>query len=94
MGGRSWQPWPRDYSFGRGEEYVRAPYGDEVARGGCYALASLQMVFPVAAGLLPDAPGARHRPGEVEEAARQTVAVLVAELNRAVGPVISVLARS
>jgi len=94
MGGRSWQPWPRDYSFGRGEEYVRAPYGDEVARGGCYALASLQLVFPIAAGLLPDAPCARHRPGEVEETARQAVAVLAAELNRAVGPVISVLERS
>jgi hypothetical protein len=94
IGGRSWQSWPRDYSFGRSEDYVRDPYPDEVARGGCYALASLQLVFPIAAGLLPDAPRARHRPGEVEETARQAVAVVVAEPNRAAGPVISVLERS
>jgi hypothetical protein len=94
IGGRSWQSWPRDYSFGRGEDYVRDPYPDEVARGGYYALASLQLVFPIAAGLLPDAPRARHRPGEVEETARQAVAVVVAEPNRAAGPVISVLERS
>jgi hypothetical protein len=70
------------------------PYGDEVTRGDYYALISLRLVFPVAAGLLPAAPGARHLRGEVEDTARQAVAVLAAELNRVTGPVIAALEES
>ena len=92
VGGRSWQSWQRERSLG--EEYVRGPYGEEVARGGCYALATVRLVFPVPAGLLPATPGAGYRRGEVEESARQAVAALTAELNRVAGPVIAALERS
>jgi hypothetical protein len=88
----SWYSWPRERSYG--EEYFRGPYGEEVARGGYYALTTLRLVFPVPVYLLRAAPGAEHRPGEVEETARQAVAALVAEFNRAAWPVISLLERS
>jgi hypothetical protein len=88
----SWYSWPRERSCG--EEYIRGPYGDEVARGGHYALTTLRLVFPVPVRLLPAAPGAGHRHGEVEEIARQAVAALVAEFNRAAWPVISLLEES
>ncbi len=89
---RHWRSWPRERSWG--EEWFRDPYGDEVAKGGHYALASLRLVFPIPAGLLPAAPTAQHRRGEVEETARRAVAALVAELNQVVGPVIGALERS
>ena len=93
VGGRSWYSWPRERSWGGGE-YLRAPYEDEVARGGYYALTTLRLVFPVPVTLLPAAPGASHRRGEVEETARHAVAALTGELNRATGPVVEVLERS
>jgi hypothetical protein len=65
-----------------------------VARGGYFALTTLRLMFPVPVRLLPAAPGASHRRGEVEETARQAVAALVAEFNRVVWPVISLLERS
>jgi hypothetical protein len=93
VGGRSWWPWPRDHSLSTGD-YPRDPYGDEVARGSYYALASLRLVFSIPARLLPAAPGTQHRRGEVEQTARQAVSVLVAELNQVVSPVIGTLERS
>ncbi len=90
--GRPWQSWPRERSWR--EEYFRGPYGDEVARGGYYALTCLQLVFPIPAELLPAAPAAQHRRGEVEETARHAVAALTDELNRVAGPVIGALERS
>jgi hypothetical protein len=93
VGGRSWYSWRRERSLG-GEEYFRAPYEDEVARGDYYALTTLRLVFPVPVRLLPDAPGAGHRPGEVEETARHAVAALTGELNRVTGPVVEALERS
>jgi len=89
--GWSWRPWPREPW---GEEYPRAPYGDEVTGGGHFALASLRLVFPVSPALLPAAPAARQRRGEVEDNARHAVAVLAAELNRVVGPVAAALEQS
>ena len=91
--GRSWDSWKRERSYG-GEEYFRAPYEDEVARGGYYALTTVRLVFPVPVTLLPAAPGADHRRGEVEETARDAVAALTDELNRVAGPVVEVLERS
>jgi hypothetical protein len=88
-GGRSWHSWKRERSCG--QEYLRAPYDDEVARGGCYALTTVRLVFPVPASLLPDAPGAGHRPGEVEETARRAVAALAGYLNLVTGPAIEAL---
>jgi len=70
-----------------------APYEDEVARGGHYALTTLRLVFPVPASLLPAAPDAAHRPGEVEETARHAVAALAGHLNQVTGPVIETLER-
>ena len=91
--GRSWDSWKRERSYG-GEEYFRAPYEDEVARGGYYALTTVRLVFPVPVTLLPAAPGADHWRGEVEETARHAVAALTDELNRVAGPVVEVLERS
>lgn len=91
---QSWQPWRWEHSFGSGLDYPRGPWGDEVTGGGYFALATLKLVFPVAPGLLPDAPGPRQRRGEVEDIARRAVAVLAAELNRVAGPVIAALERS
>jgi hypothetical protein len=91
VGSRSWWPWPRDHSFSSDADYPRDPYGDEVTRGGYYALATLQLVFPVSPGLLPAVPGARHLRGEVEDTARQAVAALIGELNRVAGPVVAAL---
>jgi hypothetical protein len=88
----SWHSWPRERSCG--EEYFRDPYGDEVARGGHYALTTLRLVFPVPVRLLPAAPADGHSHGEVEKTARRAVAALVAEFNRVVWPVISLLERS
>lgn len=93
VGGRSWYSWRRERSLG-GEEYFRAPYEDEVARGNYYALTTLRLVFPVPVRLLPDALGAGHRPGQVEETARHAVAALTGELNRVTGPVVEALERS
>lgn len=90
-GGQSWWPWRRE-NFG-GKEFHRGPYSDEVARGGYYAVASLRLVFPIPAALLPDAPGSPHRRGGVEETARTAVAAIVYELNRVVSPVIEALER-
>lgn len=85
-----WQRWPREHSLAAGD-YPRSPYSDEVTKGGYYALASLQLVFPVSAAALPAAPGADHHPGEVEDTARRAVRALVTELNRVVEPVITEL---
>jgi hypothetical protein len=51
-------------------------------------------VFPVPVTLLPAAPGADHRRGEVEETARHALAALTDELIRVAGPVVEVLERS
>jgi hypothetical protein len=92
-GGRSWYSWKIERSYGGGE-YFRAPYEDEVAPGGYYALTTLRLVFPVAVSLLPAAPGASRRRGELEETARHAVAALTGELNRVTGPIVEALERS
>lgn len=93
VGGRAWHSWRRERSWD-GEEYLREPYEDEVARGEYYALTTVRLVFPVPVSLLPAAPGACRRHGEVEEAARHAVAALTGELNRVTGPVAEALERS
>ena len=92
-GGCCWYSWKRERSHG-GEEYFRAPYEDEVARGCYYALTTLRLVFPVPVRLLPSAPDGSHRRGEVEERARGAVAALTGEMNRVTGPVVEILERS
>jgi hypothetical protein len=93
VGSHSWHTWRRERSWG-GEEYFRAPYEDEVARGEYYALTTLRLVFPIPVSLLPAAPGADHGRGEVEETARHAVAALTHELNRVTGPVVEAPERS
>ena len=93
VGDRSWWPWPREHSFTADLDYPRDPYGDEVTKGEYYALASLQLMFPVPLPLLPAAPAAGHQRGEVEQTARVAVAALAAELNRVVCPVVAALER-
>ena len=90
VGDQSWSSWKRDSSWA-GPEYLRAPYEDEVARGDCYALTTVRLVFRVRVILLPPAPGASRRPGELEETARQAVAAITAELNAVTGPVVAAL---
>lgn len=92
-GGRGWYSWRRERAWG-GEEYVRAPYEDEVARGDYYALTTVRLVFPVPVRLLPHPPASGQRCGEVEDTARHAVAALVGELNRVAGPVVQALERS
>jgi hypothetical protein len=89
---RHWRPWV--YESRLGTDYLRGPFDDETARGGRYALASLRLVFAVPCRDLPAVPRPTHSHRQVELAARQAVAVLVAELNRVVGPVLAALERS
>lgn len=81
---RHWRSWPYERSWTG--DYPRVPYGDEIVRG-CYALASLRLLFAIPAAQLPAPPAAGHRPGEVEDTARKAVEAVVAELNRFVTPV-------
>lgn len=89
-GARHWRSWPYERSWTG--DYPRDPYGDEVARNS-FALASLRLVFAIPAARLPDPPPAFRRPGEVEHTARKAVEAVVAELNRAVIPVITRIER-
>jgi|ERR1035437_3929609 hypothetical protein len=87
-----WRDWPAETLIGA-EAYYE-PSGEDLARGP-YLLASTSLQFTVASGELPHPPTARLAtlPGELEDAAEHAVTVLVAELNRIVGPVIETLER-
>ena len=89
---RRWRSWI--YENRLDASRPRVPGGDEIARGECYALPLLRLMFTVPAGDLPAVPRPPHERGEVERAARMAVAVLVAELNRVVSPVLAALERS
>jgi len=89
-GERHWRSWPYERSWTG--DYPRDPYGDEFARN-CFALASLRLMFAIPAARLPDAPSAARRPGEVEHTARMAAEAVVAELNRAVIPVLTRIER-
>jgi hypothetical protein len=91
-GARCWRQWIWENRLGT--SWPREPDGDELARGDCFALPSLRLAFAVPAGDLPAVPVPPHARGQVELAAREAVAVLVAELNQVVGPVLSALERS
>jgi hypothetical protein len=89
---RRWRSW--SYENRLGTAYPRPPFDDDIARGDCYALGSLRLVFPVPSCNLPSVPQPPHRHGQVEQAARRAVAVLAAELSRVVDPVLAALERS
>lgn len=80
----SWQDWPAGYRGGD-LSYYEPSEADVAARP--YLLTTLSLRFTVPSALLPKPPGA---PGAVLSAGQQAVAVVVAELNRIVGPVLSV----
>lgn len=83
--GGLWHDWPDEYSFARERIVYYEPGTEELARRGRYALASLSLRFTVPSGDLPDPHGHGASLGMCCEA----VAVVVAELDRAVGPVLA-----
>jgi hypothetical protein len=89
-GERHWRSWPYEASWTG--DYPRDPCDDELVRGS-YALASLRLMFAIPAAQLPDPPPADHEPGDVEHAARKAVEAVVAELNRALMPVLTRIER-
>jgi hypothetical protein len=90
-GGRWWRGWPSESLIGR-EAYYE-PGGREL-RDDPYILpvVSLRWAVPMARVLTP--PAERPALPELQEAARRTVADLVAEMNATVNPVITRLGNS
>jgi hypothetical protein len=85
LGGREayWQDWPTDYRGGNTCYYE--PNEEDVAARP-YLLATLSLQFTVPSAALPASPAT---PTALLSAGQQAVAVVVAELNRIVGPVLS-----
>jgi len=79
-----WQNWPTEYRSGDTVCYYEPSEADIAARPYLLATFSLQFTMPSAA--LPEPPAT---PTALLSAGQQAVAVVVAELNRIVGPVLS-----
>jgi len=77
-----WRDWPVEHAF-FGADYFCEPGTEELARDP-YLLATASLRFTVPSGGLPQP----HRDGADVATCQQSVAVVVAELNRIVGPVI------
>jgi hypothetical protein len=78
-----WQDWPTENRGGI-TCYYEPSEADVAARP--YMLATLSLQFTVPSAALPEPPAA---PAALLDAGRQAVAVVVAELNRIVGPVLA-----
>jgi hypothetical protein len=78
-----WQDWPTEY-HGETVTYYEPSEADVAARP--YALTTLSLQFTVPSAALPEPP---TTPAAVLGAGQKAVAVVVAELNRIVGPVLS-----
>jgi hypothetical protein len=78
-----WQDWPTEYLGGDTISYYEPSEADVAARPYLLATISLQVTVPSAA--LPEPPAASTA---LLSAGQQAVAVVVAELNRIVGPVL------
>jgi hypothetical protein len=78
-----WQDWPSEYRGGETISYHEPSEADVAARP--YLLATVSLQFTVPPAELPDPPAA---PAALLNAGQQAVAVVVAELNRVVGPVL------
>jgi hypothetical protein len=78
-----WQDWPIE-CLGDTVSYHEPSEADVAARP--YMLATLSLQFMVQSDALPEPPAA---PAALLDAGRQAVAVVVAELNRIVGPVLA-----
>jgi hypothetical protein len=86
LGGRDgyWQDWPSEYRGGETVSYYQPSEADVAARP--YALATLSLQFTLPSAALPEPPAT----SAVQLSAGQNaVAVVVAELNRIIGPVLS-----
>jgi hypothetical protein len=86
LGGRDvyWQDWPTEYRGGDTVSYYEPGEADVAVRPYLLATASLQFTVPSAA--LPEPPATS---ATLLSAGQQAVAVVVAELNRIVGPVLA-----
>ena len=78
-----WQDWPAEYRGGDATCYYEPSEADIAARP--YLLTTVSAQFTVRPAALPDPPAAS---ADRLEAGRQAVAVVLAELNRVVGPVL------
>ena len=81
-----WQDWPTEYRGGDTVSYYEPGEADIAARP--YLLATLSLHFTVASAALPEPPATS---AALLGAAQQAVAVVMAELNRIVGPVLATL---
>ena len=79
-----WQDWPTEYRGGGTLSYCQPSEADVAARP--YLLATVSLQFTVAPAGLPQPP---VTPAAVLGAGQHAVAVVVAELNRVAGPVLS-----
>jgi hypothetical protein len=79
-----WQDWPAEYRGSGITCYYEPSEADIAARP--YLLTTVSVQFTVPPAALPDPPAAS---AARLEAGRQAVAVVLAELNRVVGPVLS-----
>jgi hypothetical protein len=78
-----WQDWPVEYRGGGTACYYEPSEADIASRP--YLLTTVSVQFSVASAALPDPPAAS---AARLDAGRQAVAVVLAELNRVVGPVL------
>ena len=79
-----WQDWPTEYRGGEITCYYEPSEADVAARP--YLLATIGLQFTVPSAGLPEPPAAS---AGLLTAGQQAVAVMVAELNRIVGPVLA-----
>jgi hypothetical protein len=80
-----WQDWPTEYRGGDAISYYQPSEADVAARP--YLLAAISLHFTVPSAELPEPPGTS---AALLSAGQQAVTIVVAELNRIVGPVLMV----
>jgi hypothetical protein len=87
LGGRDvhWQDWPTEFRGGETIGYYEPSEADVGSRP--YLLATISVRFTVPSAELPEPPAT---PAALLSAGQQAIAVVVAELNRIVGPVLRV----
>jgi hypothetical protein len=79
----SWQDWPTEYRGGDTVSYYEPSQADVAARP--YLLTTISLQFTVPSAALPEPPATSP---VLLSAGQQAVAVVVAELNQVVGPVL------
>ena len=79
-----WQDWPTEYRSGETVSYYEPSEADVAARP--YLLATVSLQFTVSSAALPEPPATS---AALLNAGQQAVAVVVAELNQIVGPLLA-----